>query len=77
MRRLILLILLLTFSCTKYETVRTTYGVGRIDEKELQHLDTANYSGTSHLGKTGVEKAYESVLHGKVGYQHVETNARP
>ncbi len=50
--------------------------VGRIDEQELQHLDTANYSGTSHLGKTGVEKAYEGVLHGKVGYQHVETNAQ-
>ncbi len=50
--------------------------VGRIDEQELQHLDTANYSGTSHLGKTGVEKAYESVLHGRVGYQHVETNAQ-
>ena len=50
--------------------------VGRIDEQELQHLDAANYSGTSHLGKTGVEKAYESVLHGKVGYQHVETNAQ-
>ncbi len=50
--------------------------VGRIDEQELQHLDAANYSGTSHLGKTGVEKAYESALHGKVGYQHVETNAQ-
>lgn len=50
--------------------------VGRIDEDELQHLDVANYSGTTHVGKIGVEKSYESVLHGKVGYQHVETNAQ-
>ncbi len=50
--------------------------VGRIDEQELQMLDTANYSGTSHMGKTGVEKAYEDILHGRVGYKHVETNAQ-
>ncbi len=50
--------------------------VGRIDERELQQVDAASYSGTSHMGKTGAEKAYESLLHGKVGYQHVETNAQ-
>ncbi|MCP4044174.1 MAG: penicillin-binding protein 2, partial [Gammaproteobacteria bacterium] len=50
--------------------------VGRVDEQELQYLDTANYSGTSHIGKIGVEKAYEDILHGRVGYQHVETNAQ-
>jgi penicillin-binding protein 2 len=50
--------------------------VGRIDEQELQYLDAANYSGSSHVGKTGVEKAYEDVLHGRVGYKHVETNAQ-
>ncbi len=50
--------------------------VGRIDEQELQELDVANYAGTSHVGKIGVEKAYEDVLHGRVGYQHVETNAQ-
>jgi len=50
--------------------------VGRIDEQELQRLDAADYSGTSHLGKTGVEKAYEDELHGKVGFKHVETNAQ-
>ncbi len=50
--------------------------VGRVDERELQYLDVADYSGTSHIGKTGVEKAYEDVLHGSVGHQHVETNAQ-
>ena len=50
--------------------------VGRIDEQELQKVDVANYRGTTHHGKTGVEQAYEEHLHGKVGYQHVETNAQ-
>ena len=50
--------------------------VGLIDEEELQDLDTSNYSGTTHIGKTGVEKAYEDVLHGTVGYQQVEVNAQ-
>jgi len=35
-----------------------------------------NYAGTNYIGKSGVERFYEKVLHGKVGYQHVETNAR-
>ena len=50
--------------------------VARISERELQTVDAANYRGTSHHGKTGVEQAYEDVLHGKVGYQHVEKNSR-
>jgi len=50
--------------------------VGRINENELNELDPSNYSGTTHVGKTGVEKSYESILHGTVGYQHEESNAR-
>ena len=50
--------------------------VGRIDEQELARLDPAEYSGSSHIGKIGVEKSYEDVLRGKVGYQQVETNAQ-
>ncbi|MCB1868108.1 MAG: penicillin-binding protein 2 [Gammaproteobacteria bacterium] len=49
--------------------------VGRINEKELQTIDASSYSGTSHIGKTGVEKSYEEILHGKVGLQQVEVNA--
>ena len=49
--------------------------VGRIDEQELQTLDGADYAGTTHIGKTGVEKAYEESLHGRVGYEQVEANA--
>ena len=50
--------------------------VGRIDEKELQRIDGSDYLGTSHIGKLGVEKAYEDVLHGHVGHQQVEVNAQ-
>jgi len=50
--------------------------VGRINEKELAKLDQDNYGATTHIGKTGIEKSYESQLHGKVGYEYVETNAR-
>ena len=50
--------------------------VGRINEKELKTLPVTNYSGTNHTGKLGIEKSYEGLLHGQVGYQKVETNVR-
>ncbi|MFG0380925.1 penicillin-binding protein 2 [Pseudomonas sp. zbq_18] len=50
--------------------------VGRINEQELKKLDPVNYSGTHHIGKTGIERFYEPLLHGQVGYEEVETNAR-
>ncbi len=50
--------------------------VGRINDQELKRIDELNYSGTHHIGKLGVEKYYEHQLHGEVGLQKVETNAR-
>ncbi|MBB3047187.1 penicillin-binding protein 2 [Litorivivens lipolytica] len=50
--------------------------VGRINEREMEEIDTVNYSATNYIGKLGVEKFYEESLHGTVGYQNVETNAR-
>lgn len=50
--------------------------VGRINREELQRIDPVNYAGTNYIGKTGIERFYEQALHGEVGYQHVETNAR-
>ena len=50
--------------------------VGRINDKELPELDPVRYSGTYVIGKTGIEKSYESELLGQVGYEYVETNAR-
>ena len=58
------------------ELVHTIGYVARIDEDDIKQLDESNYSGTTHIGKLGVEKSYESVLHGEVGYQQVEVNAQ-
>ena len=50
--------------------------VGRLDERDLQRIDTDDYRGTTHIGKLGVERAYEDRLHGSRGVERVETNAR-
>lgn len=50
--------------------------VGRINEKEHKTLPVAEYRGTHHVGKVGIEKTYESQLHGQTGYSEVETNAK-
>lgn len=50
--------------------------VGRINERDQANIDEKNYKGTLQIGKTGVEKYYESLLHGTVGYQQVETNVQ-
>ncbi|WP_111414211.1 penicillin-binding protein 2 [Billgrantia lactosivorans] len=50
--------------------------VGRINTDELKELDPGRYAGTHFIGKTGVERFYEDVLHGQAGLRQVETNAR-
>ena len=50
--------------------------VGRINERETEQIDSVEYSGTHYIGKSGVEKAYEEILRGQVGYQQVEVNAK-
>jgi len=50
--------------------------VGRINKQDMQRLDPVRYAGTHYTGKTGLERVYEDELHGDVGYQNVETNAR-
>ncbi|RKZ80647.1 MAG: penicillin-binding protein 2, partial [Gammaproteobacteria bacterium] len=50
--------------------------VGRINQRDQQRIDERDYKGTLHIGKTGVEKFYEDLLHGQVGYQKVETNVQ-
>ena len=50
--------------------------VGRINEAELKELPIAEYRGSSHIGKLGIESSYESQLHGKTGYAEVETNVQ-
>jgi len=53
--------------------------VGRINEAELKELPIAEYRGSTHIGKLGIEGSYETQLHGKTGYAEIETNvqARP
>ncbi|MFY0667118.1 penicillin-binding protein 2 [Alteromonas stellipolaris] len=52
--------------------------VARINKKDLQKLVEAgqedNYAATHDIGKLGVEKYHEELLHGSVGYQQVEVN---
>ncbi len=50
--------------------------VGRINAEEMKTLDLGRYAGTHFIGKTGVERFYEDVLHGQAGLRKVETNAR-
>lgn len=50
--------------------------VGKINQKEFNQLSESEYAGTDVMGKLGVEKYYESVLHGSPGLQQIETNAR-
>ncbi|MGS2743783.1 penicillin-binding protein 2 [Halomonas sp. LS-001] len=50
--------------------------VGRINAEELKALEPGSYAGTHFIGKTGVERFYETELHGEAGLRKVETNAR-
>ncbi len=50
--------------------------VGALDTNDMQRLDSARYAGTSHTGKTGVERSFENKLHGDAGFRHIIANAR-
>ena len=52
--------------------------LGLITQKDLQDskLSSQNYRGTQQIGKTGVERYYEDLLHGEVGWQKVEVDAK-
>ncbi len=49
---------------------------GMLSDQDLSQIDMAEYRGTHTIGKYGIEKSYENLLHGVPGYQHVETDAR-
>ena len=50
--------------------------VGRINERDQKRIDAQNYKGTQQIGKTGIERYYEDLLHGQVGHKQVETNVQ-
>ena len=58
------------------ETVHVVGYMGGINDKDLQRIDSRAYSGTSYIGKTGIEQTFENQLLGTVGYRQVLTNAR-
>jgi penicillin-binding protein 2 len=53
--------------------------IGRINDRDVEHIEdeglSANYKGTDHIGKTGLEQSYESELHGITGYEQVEVDS--
>jgi penicillin-binding protein 2 len=53
--------------------------IGRINDAEVKRIDAAglatNYKGTDHIGKLGIEGAYEKELHGVTGSEQVEIDA--
>lgn len=54
--------------------------VSRINDRDVERLrqegKMANYQATHDIGKLGIERYYEDILHGKAGYQEVEVNSR-
>ncbi|MCW5593348.1 MAG: penicillin-binding protein 2 [Burkholderiales bacterium] len=53
--------------------------IGRINEADVRRIEAAglatNYKGTDHIGKLGIEGAYEKELHGVTGSEQVEIDA--
>jgi penicillin-binding protein 2 len=53
--------------------------IGRINDKDLERLEAsdglANYRGSHHMGKIGIEQSYEKELHGITGFEEMETDA--
>jgi penicillin-binding protein 2 len=50
--------------------------VGKIDPNEAEVLGDYGYSALSIVGKMGVERTYDSVLHGESGGRQIEINSR-
>ncbi len=53
--------------------------IGRINDRDLKQLRDdgreQNYKGSAHIGKTGLEQSYETLLHGRTGFDQMETDA--
>lgn len=54
--------------------------VAKINDKDVERLKKegkfANYAGTHDIGKLGIERYYETQLHGSTGFEEVEVNNR-
>jgi len=53
--------------------------IGRVADRDVEWIQEegreANYRGTEHIGKTGLEQHYEFELHGGTGYEEVEIDS--
>ncbi|WIM04943.1 MAG: penicillin-binding protein 2 [Candidatus Nitricoxidivorans perseverans] len=53
--------------------------IGRVNAQDVENIGNlgqeANYRGTEHFGKTGLEQRYEFDLHGATGFEQVEVDA--
>lgn len=53
--------------------------IGRINDRDLDNLRESgkitNYKGGTHIGKVGLEQYYEDILHGKTGFEQMETDS--
>ncbi|MGK2953468.1 MAG: penicillin-binding protein 2 [Thiobacillus sp.] len=53
--------------------------IGRINDRDLSQLRESgreqNYKGSVHIGKTGLEQSYETLLHGRTGFDQMETDS--
>jgi len=48
--------------------------VSSMSKEDKDKYDKENYAGTSFVGKIGIEKQYENLLHGQSGVKQVERN---
>lgn len=53
--------------------------IGRINDADLKKLKeegrVTNYKGSTHIGKVGIEQTYENLLHGRTGFDQMETDS--
>ncbi len=53
--------------------------IGRINDRDLKSLretgKIAGYKGGTHIGKVGIEQYYEDILHGRTGFEQMETDS--
>jgi penicillin-binding protein 2 len=50
--------------------------VAAISEADQKRIDESAYAGTTLIGKQGLERNYEELLHGTTGYQQLLVNAQ-
>jgi penicillin-binding protein 2 len=48
--------------------------VSSMSQEDKDRYDKDNYAGTTFVGKTGIEKQYENLLHGNSGKKQIERN---